>query len=121
MPDNLANSRMHWRAKHGRRQQYERVLNGLLWAQQLPPVPAVPMERAVVYATMRLGHVMDEDNAVARCKWALDWIVKAGYLEDDRRQVLNWGAFPSQHVTRKLPPMLTLTLVPAGAPAARAD
>jgi len=113
MPPNLANSRMHWRAKHGQRQAYERFLSGLLYAQQLPAVPALPLPRAVVYAAMRLGHGMDEDNAVARCKWPLDWIVKAGYLEDDRRQVLQWGAFPTQHITRKLPPLLTLTLVPA--------
>jgi len=115
MPPNLANSRMHWRTKHGQRQAYERFLTGLLRAQQLPAVPALPLERAVVYAALRLGAHMDDDNAVARCKWPLDWLVKAGYLADDRRKVLQWGAFPSQHVTRKLGPMLTLTLVPAEA------
>lgn len=113
MPENLANSRMHWRAKHSKRQGYERFLSGLLYARQLPPVPVFPLTAATVYAELRLGNAMDDDNAVARCKWALDWIVKAGYLEDDRRKVLQWGAFPVQHITRRLPPQLTLTLVPA--------
>ena len=80
MPENLANSRMHWRAKHSKRQGYERFLSGLLYARQLPPVPVFPLTAATVYAELRLGNAMDDDNAVARCKWALDWIVKAGYL-----------------------------------------
>lgn len=113
MPENLANSRMHWRAKLSKRQRYETLLTNLLHARHLPGVPVLPFERVTVYAQLRLWSGMDEDNAVARCKWPLDWIVKAGYVEDDRRKHLRWGAFPEQVVTRKLPPQLTLTLVPA--------
>lgn len=116
LPPNLANSRLHWRAKHGQRQAYERLLTGLLYARQLPPVPALPLPRVTVFAELRLGNAMDDDNAVARCKWALDWIVKAGYLEDDRRSVVQWGGFPTQHLTRKMPPQLTLTLIPRETP-----
>lgn len=123
MPLNLANSRAHWRTKHKARQQYMRTLDGLLLVRALPPVPRQPIDQATVWATLHLGAWMDDDNAVARCKWPLDWLVRAKYLEDDRRSVLRWGAFPEQYVSRKVHPMLLLTIVPcpAGQPFAGAE
>jgi hypothetical protein len=110
LPPNLANSRMHWRVKSNQKKAYEETLSMLLHAKQLPALPAEPWKNATVRAELTLGNHMDDDNAVARCKWALDWIVRAGYLEDDRRSNLKWGAFPEQIVSRKLTPALTITL-----------
>lgn len=112
LPPNLANSRWHWRVKQNKKKQYYAALDLLRVAQLLPPVPSVPWGRATVTAAMVLGAAQDDDNAMARCKWALDWIVRAGYIADDRRKVLRWAGFPDQHVTRKLPYTLTLTLAP---------
>jgi len=110
LPPNLANSRWHWRVKQNKKKQYTAALDLLRVARLLPPVPSVPWQRATVTAALVLGAAQDDDNAIARCKWALDWIVRAGYLSDDRRKVLRWGGFPEQLVTRKQDYTLTLTL-----------
>lgn len=110
LPPNVANSRMHWRTRQRERRAYEGWLDALLLTRQLPPVPRIPWARATVRVAMVVGAAMDEDNAVARCKWPLDWIVKAGYLADDRSSNLTWAAFPEQVVSRKLPRTLTITL-----------
>lgn len=110
LPPNLANSRWHWRVKQNKKKQYYAALDLLRVAKLLPPVPSEPWPVAEVRAEMVLGAAMDDDNAMARCKWALDWIVRAGYLVDDRRKALRWAGFPSQDVTRKRDYTLTLTL-----------
>lgn len=110
LPPNLANSRWHWRVKQNKKKQYYAALDLLRVAKLLPPVPSEPWTVAEVRAAMVLGAAMDDDNAMARCKWALDWIVRAGYLVDDRRKALRWAGFPEQDVTRKRDYTLTLTL-----------
>jgi hypothetical protein len=110
MPANLANSRMHWRKKHQLRTEYFAACELRRMTRQLPPPPTTPWPRASVTVAMVLGAAMDDDNAVARCKWPLDWLVRAGYVADDRRSALRWGAFPTQTITRLTPPSLTITL-----------
>ena len=43
---------------------------------------------------------MDTDNLMARLKWPVDWIVKAGYLADDGPKVLEWE-MPQQVIDRR--------------------
>lgn len=103
---------MHWRVKHKERTAYAGLVYALQMAGRLPPIPFPPIPRARVSATLVLHNPMDEDNAVARCKWPLDLLVQLGYLSDDRRKVLRWVAFPEQVVDRKAVPSLTLVLTP---------
>lgn len=81
-------------------------------AGKLPLIPFEPIARATIRARLVLGNAMDDDNAVARCKWPLDLLVELGWLKDDRRKVLKWEAFPEQVVSRKEPPSLTLVVTP---------
>ena len=87
---------MHWRVKQNAKNAYAAQVHVLLATRQLPPVPDAPIARAAVTATLTLGAWMDDDNAVARCKWPIDLLVRLGYLADDRRTCLRWGAFPEQ-------------------------
>lgn len=103
---------MHWTVKHRAKQEYARQVYARQLAGQMPLTPFVPWEKALVYATLVVGNAMDDDNAVARCKWPLDLLVQLGYLADDRRKVLRWAAFPEQIVSRKQEPSLTLVLAP---------
>jgi hypothetical protein len=113
MPPNLANARLHWRAKDRERGAYFTRLDVLQLTGEIPPPPAAPLPRATIRAHMTLGAAMDDDNAVARAKWPIDWLVTRGYLASDRRTCLRWEAFPEQTVTRKVPAAITLTLTPA--------
>lgn len=123
MPPNLGNARMHWRvklnAKHGYMRELEAIATAIRHGARLPagmdyhipPAPYAPWEKASIEAHMVLGGHMDDDNAMARVKWPLDWLRHRGYIQDDRRKHLRWAGLPEQEVTRKSPPLLTLTLV----------
>ncbi len=110
MPPNLANSRMHWRVKHREKLAYWATLDRMQLTRVLPPPPAVPWPHARLTSTMTLWAAMDDDNAMARHKWALDWLVTRGYLAGDTRKCLTWTGLPQQIVTRKTPPTLSLAL-----------
>lgn len=113
LPPNLANSRMHWRVKENARRKYASECD---WRSTLPGFPRPPKEPwtgATVRAVLTMPAAMDDDNAMARCKWALDWCVRWGYLLDDKRKVLRWEGLPDQVITRKGPHSLTLVFTPA--------
>ena len=44
---------------------------------------------------------MDHDNAIARLKWPVDWMVGAGVLEGDKPSQLEWYWPIEQVVKRK--------------------
>jgi hypothetical protein len=117
LPANLANSRLHWRVKHAQRQTYFGDCQARLLAKQLPAPPAQPWPRVLVSAVLTLGARMDDDNAMARCKWALDWCKQAGYILDDRQTACWWSGLPVQRVSRTEPHSLTLTFELVGAEA----
>lgn len=100
MPPNLANARMHWRRKHREKLDYWMILDAKLAWKDLPNPPRRPWPHATIRSTMYLGASMDDDNAMARHKWALDWLVSRGYLVDDRKRCLTWDGFPAQVVKR---------------------
>lgn len=112
MPLNLANSRMHWRAKHREKLKYWETLDIMAVVGQIPMPPPEPLNKVTVTSHMILGASMDDDNAMARHKWVLDWLKTRGYIEDDKRKCLTWGSLPAQEVSRKTSSEIILTLTP---------
>lgn len=112
LPMNIANSRMHWRVKEALRQSYFAACDYLLTIKQVPPPPhhTKPLERCALRATLKVGGAMDDDNAVARCKWSIDWLKTRGYIRDDSRKHLRWAQFPEQTIKRDGDYLVTLTL-----------
>lgn len=110
MPLNLANSRMHWAAKHKAKTAYWHHLDLLRLGKVLPPPPAQPLPKVTLASVMTLANPMDEDNAISRHKWAIDWLVARGYLAGDTRKQLRWAGLPEQRISRKNEPCLDLTL-----------
>ena len=83
---NLANSRMHWRAKHAAKTQYFGECETLFQSYLIPAPEANPLTRKVkkrVRVTMFVKLISDHDNATARLKWSLDFLVRNNYLWDD--------------------------------------
>lgn len=127
MPDPVTNASggsRHWRTVHSRKRAYWGALDviqatgGRVRETQyvLPEPPDSPLDRATVRATLYLGNAMDDDNAIARCKPVLDWLVRRGYLKDDRRSCLRWESLPEQVVKRGQQYRIELTLTPLPLP-----
>ncbi len=112
MPPNLANARMHWRTKHRAKVDYWATLDMWQAHKLIPPPPSQPFAKASLRSAMLLGAAMDDDNAMHRHKFALDWLKTRGYIVDDKKKCLTWEGFPSQTVKRGQPYTLTLTLTP---------
>jgi hypothetical protein len=137
MPPTLTNSgkgrSRHWRAMERELWGYLGTLDGIALVHDsrrqfgparapigapefadcvVPPVPVEPLTAVWLTSDMVLGGAMDDDNAVARHKWLIDWLVARGYLASDRRTCVRWAAFPTQTVSRKQPARITLTLTP---------
>ena len=116
MPDTLTNSgkgrSRHWRAVDRAKRQYWVVLDVHQAMGKVPPPPPAPLPRATLRSVMYVGGAMDDDNAVARHKWAIDWLRTRGYIATDRRSGLRWEAFPEQIVRRDQNYRLVLTLTP---------
>jgi hypothetical protein len=51
---------------------------------------------------------MDADNAMARHKWVIDWLQKAGYIVNDR--YAKWTDLPTQVVKQGQEYRIELTL-----------
>jgi len=115
MPRPLTNASgrsRHWRTMEREKKAYWTTCNGLYHARLLPPLPDdAPWEKARILSTMILGGAMDDDNAMARHKWAIDWLAGWGYVKSDRKTCLVWGDFPIQTVTRKEEAKIILTLM----------
>jgi hypothetical protein len=111
MPPNLTNAkRRGWKGTHFGKKKYLAYLDDLQRYGLLPAPPAKRIEKASMSSVMKLGHAMDDDNAMARHKWPLDWLKTRGYVLDDRRACLTWKALPSQVVGRKQEYVIELTL-----------
>jgi hypothetical protein len=113
MPDNVANSRTHWRSRSKLKKKYRAQLDELQNAGLIPPPPKTPLPRVTVRSLMRLGNAMDDDNAIARHKPILDWLKTRGYIADDRRKCLRWESFPEQIVRRTGDYRIEITITPA--------
>lgn len=116
MPPRLTNRRAegnHWRVVHREKTAYWAALDALQRCGRLPPPPAAPLPQVEVSSSMVLGGAMDDDNAMIRHKWLIDWLRTRGYIVDDRKRRLTWAGFPEQRVTRREAASITLTLTPA--------
>jgi hypothetical protein len=112
MPDNVANSRTHWRTRSKLKKAYRAQLDERQNAGLIAPPPRTPLARVTVRSVMRLGNPMDDDNAIARHKPILDWLKTRGYIVDDRRKCLRWEALPEQIVRRDGDYRIELTITP---------
>lgn len=83
LPMNRANRHQHFMAKHKARKELWRVLDQRVTVKYLPKPPAKPYDRAHAVMEVRTFRQMDEDNATARTKDCLDWLVTRGYVVDD--------------------------------------
>jgi hypothetical protein len=112
MPPSLGNASgqsRHWRTIAGKKRQYLRELD--LWSVVtcFDAPPKVPHERLqILRSEMHLGNRMDQDNAMIRHKWVLDWLATRGYIGNDRN--FEWVRFPEQIVKRGQEYTITLTL-----------
>lgn len=109
MPHNKANTRTHWRVEAGMKQAYLGCLDSMLAQKLMPRPPKTPPAKVSITATMYLTRRMDTGNAMNRFKYVEDWLVRNGYLTDDREACLEWLTFPKQ-VTGNPPPRLEITL-----------
>lgn len=94
MPANLGNGRQHWAVKHREHEAWKtRALLGdrsLRWRR-------TPLEQVTVSAVFYIGSKpMDDDNAVARLKWCLDFLKERGIITDDSRKHLRLRGIPEQ-------------------------
>lgn len=110
LPPNMGNWRGHWRTKQSRRLAYYEQCDLHRLAKLIPPPPAKAWARATIVAHFVVGAANDQDNLMARAKWALDWLRDRRYIADDRAKCLTWAAVPTQRVSRKDRYELTITL-----------
>ena len=104
LPPNVANQRKHWRAKLKQKNSYWNVCSTLRHARKVPKPPdGWPHERSRITVTLYVHNLMDHDNAMARLKWLLDWLVAWDYLADDNPRALEWSGMPSQEIDRRNP------------------
>jgi hypothetical protein len=100
LPPNMANGRMHWRSKQKRRVAYlEHCVYECILRHVSADAYRLKERHAALAFTLYLGAQMDHDNALARCKWPVDFLVAQGFLHDDSPK---WCQFsiPSQVITR---------------------
>lgn len=114
MPPTLTNSARgrsrHWWSAEKEKKAYWELLDTLQNIGRVPPPPEKAWAVVGVQSTMYLGGGMDDDNAMARHKWAFDWLKTRGYLVDDRKKNIKWADFPEQIVKRGQEYRIELTL-----------
>ena len=108
LPPNLANhlKGMHWATWHRKRKAY--YLRALVTERALRGQPQ-PFREARVEIDLYLPQRMDRDNAMARCKWAIDCLVRAGLVVDDREPYCVLAGLPGQFVVEPHGVAITLT------------
>jgi hypothetical protein len=102
----------HWAFRYRNKKKYALTCDTLLVAKQVPPPPAKPYAKVRMSVVARVYNPNDDDNLMARCKWALDWLKTRGYIVDDRRKCVQWSDIPEQIIDRSGPATLTITLEP---------
>jgi len=109
LPPNMANKRWHWRVKERERRIYNEQCD--IW-EAMHEKPVAPLSGVTVSASIETWALMDDDNALARLKWAVDWLVTRGYLLGDSRKHITWAGIPEQVVSRVRLPRVTFTITP---------
>lgn len=127
LPKSIANMRSHWRAKLATKKAYWGLCAvwtahgraGTRPADMVPPFFCdEPPDPAVVAASnvdasahLYLRTIMDDDNAMATLKWAVDYIAAppGAYIRGDRRPAFAL-AVPRQTIDRRGPARVAFTL-----------
>jgi hypothetical protein len=100
LPVNLANGRMHWREKDRDRKAYFEHCDVLSMTKGIRWLDGEPAKRpAALGFVLHVGNQMDDDNALARVKWAVDWLFTRRFLVEDKRPWCSMS-IPSQVITR---------------------
>jgi hypothetical protein len=105
----------HWRVLEKEKNAYWEMLDLYVVLGRIPDAPHEPIAQATIRSVMYLGGAMDDDNAMARHKWPIDWLRKRGYIAGDRRTNLRWEGLPHQIVKRDKHYRMVLTLTPVDA------
>lgn len=104
LPPNMANSRFHWRVKHNKRTAYFDACGMIAFdrhnAWWVEAWRGGPPAKAKVKATIYCGGRMDHDNAIARLKWPIDWLVANGWLVGDKPSQLEW-VWPIEQIVKR--------------------
>ncbi len=99
LPPNMANKSWgHWTKKHKAQKAYM-VLCMLKHKCHGGTLPAGI--RKEITATIYNTRLMDQDNAMARLKWPVDWINRTGFIVDDDPDHLVWTGLPTQVKCKK--------------------
>lgn len=105
LPPNMLNggfSRAHWMEKSALKNQYAGFLEALRSARMMPEPPSSPPAKVLLEVHLFVRSEMDDEGAMARCKWPIDLFCRAGYMTDDDRAHMTRG-MPQQTVTQKEP------------------
>ena len=107
MPLNIANSRLHWRAKERERNAW--MARAVVMERQVRGRHQ-PMAKVRVTAVFYIGGgpFTDPDNITARLKWPLDLLKARGLIVDDNARVLTLTGIPEQR--QGTPRRVVLTL-----------
>lgn len=101
----------HWRSRKAATDEFFLECATLEAAGLLPRPPALPPERATVHVTMYVQRIHDHDSAVSRLKRALDFLVRQGWLKDDKPANCNL-LMPMQVKAAGTPPRVEFEIVP---------
>jgi hypothetical protein len=117
MPPNISNGpHGHWMQRYKGHERYLEHCDWLVVAKRNPLPPRSPLTRFTIRSVMYLGHAMDDDNAMRRHKWPLDWLKTRGYIADDCKACMTWEGLPTQVVKRSADYRIDLTVTPVEAP-----
>jgi hypothetical protein len=111
LPPNIGNARMHWRTKLNAKKRWNRAASFLWHIGKLPDSFAAP-NKVRITAHLVVGGKMDIDNIFARLKWPIDFLKDFDYIVNDDPEHLEWGAMPTQEVSRKKAYTVTFTITP---------
>ena len=116
LPPNMANGRMHWRAKERARNAYVELCDWWRATRVMSPsktlyTPEQPLTGVTLSAVIALWNPMDDDNCMARLKWSVDWLVSRKFLAGDSRKHVRWAGIPEQRIDRSgKPHSVTITI-----------
>jgi hypothetical protein len=114
LPPNMVNgalSRAHWSSKTKARTVYRQLCQAWTAVNYYFPPPFSLAPPVTITSVMYVHQTMDDDNAVARHKWAIDWLKDRGWLASDAHGKLRWSDMPHQRtIGRDEMPRLMIVL-----------
>lgn len=107
LPPNMGNADFgHWRTRYDVKRQYAEYFKTLLNLNIIMAPPEKPPLFSSLEIKMFVRAELDQDNAHARIKFALDGLTKNGYIVDDKKKYLKYVL--EQVIDRKSPTRLEI-------------